>query len=631
MNRQRIGWLLLALGVLVVVIWGARLAWNAYTLRARFDQLRATAKQSDLAPMCETLWALQDDLTALRRDAGGLIALAPMFRWLPIFGNDLDAAPRLLAAGDDLAEAGSLLCESFARSGERDVTLGSVLRVLSENQPRVQQAAARAARAEQTLASIQSEALSLLLASRVQTLQRAAPLARAGLQLATLAPYLGGFDQARTYLVLGLNEDELRPGGGFITGAGEVQIRNGRIVAMIFRDSYAADDFSTPYPDPPEPLYRLLGVEQWVFRDSNWSPDFPTAVRHAMALYRPGGIPPKFDGVIAFDQYALQELVGALGPLRVPDYNEPITRANVVAYMRHAWAPSDGKFTGAWWLKRKSFIGTLADAARQRIETGGFDKFALAEAALRLLDGKHIQIYLEHPEAATTLRALRWDGALLPPHGDAVMIVDANLGYNKVNARIRQSATYHVDLRAQPPRGELTIVYTHTVSANVPCVPEARYDPLYEQMMHRCYWNYLRVFVPASTRLDDVTRIPVPANVLWHKRPEAGEVITRDEGAWRAFETTMILPTAQAQTRRYVWTLAPDVLAWQSNLATYRLEWRKQAGASAYPVTVAVRLPLGCVFRDATPRPSAFEDGALVFRFALDRDQTIQVRCERKM
>lgn len=630
MNRRRIGLLLLGLGIVIIGVWGARLAWNAYTLSARFDQLRAAAKQTDLAPMCESLWAMQSDLVALRRDAGGVLALAPTLRWLPLFGSDLDAVSALMDAGDDLAEAGSLLCESFARAGERDVTLGSVLRVLAENQPLVQQAAARAARAEQTLARIPNDALSPLLVARAQTLQKMMPRVRASLELATLASHLGGFDQARTYLVLGLNEDELRPGGGFITGVGEVRVEAGRLSAIVFRDSYAADDFSKPYPDPPEPLYRLLGVEQWVLRDSNWSPDFPTSARQAMALYRPGGITPKFDGVVAFDQFALQELIGALGPLRVPDYNEPITRANVIAYMRHAWAPSDGKFTGAWWLKRKSFIGTLADAARQRIETGGFDKLTLAETLLRLLEGKHIQIYLEQPQAAATLRAQKWDGALTPPTGDAVMIVDANLGYNKVNARIRQAATYAVDLRTQPPRGELTLVYTHTVAAHVACVPEARYDPLYEQMMNRCYWNYLRVFTPASTQLIEATRLPLPASALWRKTPDSGEVLARAEGAWRAFEAAMILPTAQTQTRRYAWTLAPDVLRWHANLGEYRLEWRKQPGASAYPVTVTVRLPLGCVLRDTEPRPTTFEDGAPVFRFALDRDQTIQLRCERR-
>jgi hypothetical protein len=542
----------------------------------------------------------------------------------------LDAAPRLLAAGDDWAEAGSLLCEAFARSGEREASLGSVMRVLAQNQALVQQAAARAARAEQTLSPIQSDALSPLLASRVQTIQRAAPLARAGLQLATLAPYLGGFDQPRTYLVLGLNEDELRPGGGFITGVGEVRVEAGRLSAMVFRDSYAADDYSKPYPDPPEPLYRLLGVEQWVLRDSNWSPDFPTAARQALASYRAGGVVPAMDGVVAFDQFAFQELIGAVGPLRVPDAKEPITRANVVAYMRNAWAPSDGKFTGDWWLKRKSFIGTLADAARQRIETGGFDKIALAETLMRLLAGKHIQIFVERPEAAAILRDQKWDGALEHADNDYLMVVDANVGYNKVNARIRQTLTYQVDLHSKPPRAEITLVYTNTATSGAACIPEARYDPIYEQMTNRCYWNYPRLFVPASARLDDATRIPIPANALWRKVADSGAVTARAEGDRLALEATMVLPTAASQTRRYALTLPDNVMQWDGKFGRYDLYLQKQAGAPGYPVTVAVRLPLGCVLLDAQPKPTALENGAVVFRFALDRDQTIRLRCERR-
>ncbi|MCI0475639.1 MAG: DUF4012 domain-containing protein [Anaerolineales bacterium] len=627
---RRIGSLIIVLGLLILSAWIVRLAWSAQSLKIHFDQVRETAKQADLAPTCEALWALQNDVTDLRRDAGGLIALAPLFRWLPVVGNDLDAAPRLLAAGDDLAEAGSLVCESFARSGVREVSLGGVMRVFADNQAIVQQAAARATRAEQTLSSISSDALSPLLSSRVQTLQRAMPLLRAGLQLATLAPHLGGFDQPRTYLVLGLNEDELRPGGGFITGVGEVRVEAGRLSAMVFRDSYAADDFSKPYPEPPEPLYRLLGVEQWVLRDSNWSPDFPTAARQALALYRSGTPTPTMDGVIAFDQLALQELIGAVGPIRVPDSNEPITRANVVAYMRHAWAPSDGKFTGAWWLKRKSFMGTLADAARQRIETGAFDKIALAETTMRLLEGKHIQIFVDRPEAAAILRDQKWDGALEPSAGDYLMIVDANLGYNKVNARVRQSATYNVDLRAQPPRAELTLVYTNTATTNVPCVPEARYDPVYEQMANRCYWDYVRVFVPASSRLDDATRIPLPANALWRKTADSGAVIARPDGALQSFEATMILPTAQSQTRRYAWTLADHIVQREGNFARYDLYWQKQAGIPGYPVTLTVRLPLGYALIEAQPRPTTFEAGVPVFRFTLDRDQNIRLRLERR-
>ena len=100
---------------------------------------------------------------------------------------------------------------------------------------------------------------------------------RQGFSALTVAPQLLGMDRPRTYLVLALNEDELRPGGGFITGVGEIRVQAGKVITMTFRDSYAVDDFTQPYPDPPEPMRRYMGLDLLVLRDSNWSPDFPTA------------------------------------------------------------------------------------------------------------------------------------------------------------------------------------------------------------------------------------------------------------------------------------------------------------------------------------------------------------------
>jgi hypothetical protein len=51
---------------------------------------------------------------------------------------------------------------------------------------------------------------------------------------------------------------------------------------------------------------------------------------------------------------------------------------------------------------------------------------------------------------------------------------------------------------------------------------EVRYDPVYEQMMDRCYWDYLRVYVPQGSRLLDATRIPVPGEVLFSGEGESG-------------------------------------------------------------------------------------------------------------
>jgi hypothetical protein len=284
-----------------------------------------------------------------------------------------------------------------------------------------------------------------------------------GLEAAAVAPDLLGMDEPRTYLVLALNEDERRPIGGYITGAGEVWLEAGRLVTMTFRDSYAVDDFTQPYPDPPEPLRRYMGIDLWVFRDSNWSPDFPTAARQAISLYRPG-YPVSVDGVIALDQQAVRGLVDGLGPLAMEGTEKPVTGDTVITYMRRAWAPEDGDLNREWWKQRKSFMGPLAETAWERVQGGRVDWVTLARTLLRLLEEKHLLIYLRNPDAAALLSGQGWDGALRPGPalstaegpGDFLMVVDANVGYNKASARVQETISYQVDLHQSPPQAMLT-------------------------------------------------------------------------------------------------------------------------------------------------------------------------------
>lgn len=631
MNRARIAKLTLALGVILLALWGIRVILLTQSLRARLAKIESIASGSgspDIAATCSLVTASRDDLSALSGQTGVFIAIVPVFGWLPVWGGDLRAAPDLISAASDLMNAGALVCNSFA---DPNLALADFVRALESNQADFAKARAYIARAEQTLARVDAASLSLSNERRVGLLQRALPLARVGLQAVPLAPTLAGFDQPRTYLVFALNEDELRPGGGFITGVGEVRVEGGRIATMTFRDSYAVDDFSKPYPYPPEPLRRLMGIDYWVLRDSNWSPDFPTATRQAIELYRPG-YPVTIDGVIALDQQAVQEFVAAVGPLQIEESSEPITGQNIIAFIRRAWAPPDGNFTGEWWLRRKSFMVSLANTARARLETGNFDKATFAKTVWHLLEGKHLQIYMQNPDAAALLREIGWDGALRNPTGDFVMVVDANVGYNKVNARVQQSLAYQVDLRAAPRLAELTLVYTHTATTANPCRPEARYDPTYEQMMSRCYWNYLRVFLPSTTQMNDATRFEIPGTLLWSGQSESGAVIARqaDEGAFLTLEMPALIPPAKTQTRRFFLTLAEDVIKWSGAEGRYTLTIQKQAGSSAYPVVVQIRLPEASVMMDAQPQPTSVENEQVLYRLILERDLEIRVRFKRR-
>jgi hypothetical protein len=616
-----------------------RLGW----LREHLAQAQALAEapaEVDPAAACDLVQDLRDDVVALERQAGGLVRLAPALGWLPEVGGDLRAAPHLLAVADGLTEAGVLACDAlepaliaFGGTGEAsgDFSLEQMARLLAEEQADLERALAQVERVQVAWAQVDVGSLSLWLAGKVSLLDRGLPLLRMGLEAATVAPDLLGMDGPRTYLVLAMNEDERRPIMGYITGAGEVQVGAGRLVAMTFRDSYAVDDFTQPYPDPPEPLRRYMGIDLWVFRDSNWSPDFPTTARQAISLYRPG-YPVLVDGVVAIDQRAVQQLVDALGPLEVEGAEEPVTGQTVIAYMRQAWAPEGGELTGEWWQQRKSFMGPLAQAAWGRVERGQVDWVALARTLLRLLEEKHLLIYLEHPDAAAVLAEQGWDGALRPASRDFLMVVDANVGYNRASARVREEITYQVDLRPSPPQASLTLVYTHTSSVDYPCIREVRYDPVYEQMMDRCYWDYLRVYVPQGSQLLDATRIPIPGEARFSGEGESGEIVIQpaEEGPWLMFAVLGLLPPSVAQARTFIWTLPADVVQWEADEGGYSLWVQKQPGTRGHPLTVRVRLPEGSALLDAAPEPSAVEGDWVIYRMLLDRDREFRLHFRRE-
>jgi hypothetical protein len=344
-------------------------------------------------------------------------------------------------------------------------------------------------------------------------------------------------------------------------------------------------------------------------------------------LYRPKR-PVQIDGVIAVDQYAARALVDALGPITLPGESEPVTGKTFLNYVHRAWAPDDGQLTGKWFQQRKSFMGPLAEAAWQRVEQGQVEWSQLAQTALQLLDQKHVLVYLAQSEAAAVLAARGWDGALRYEGGDAWLVIDSNLGYNKASARVRETLTYEIDLRAVPPQASLTVVYTHTGRANIACSPESRYDPTYEQMMDRCYWDYVRVYLPPGSQVQDVTRINVPGASLWRKQAETAQPITRpaEEKPWLVWSAMNLVPTATARVITLTWTLPADVVRWNGNEGEYALQALKQAGTVAHPLTVRVRPPEGAHVLGATPTPDPTSAEWLTFRTTLATDRKFWIR-----
>ena len=601
-----LGWGLLLAGLLVLAGWGVVTAINlldhARSLQSHLQQLEGFAGASslelaDLEGAGSHLAGIRHDLEAINVRVRPFLPAGRLLRWVPTYGGDLAASSDLLGVALGVASAGDsafrALSPALDLAGESDGSASSalalgqqVLPVLVAAQPSLRAAqqdlvAVRGARVGIDIAS-----LSPRVAGYLSRLDRYLPWFETAVDGALVAPEFLGGNGPRTYLVLAQNNHELRPTGGFISGVGELRIEDGRLASLTFSDSYAVDNLEVPHDLTPADFQDTLSGQLWFFRDANWDADFPTSARRALDIYaRDRGV--QADGVIALDLTALQLLVDAVGPLQVAGIEGPVTGQDVVQVIQDQWGgPVSGRWK-EWWLHRKDFMGEIAVAAMNRLSSaGGIQPARLAQALRLALDEKHLLVYISDPQAGRLLRGRNWDGALPDAwsSSDLLLVVDTNVGFNKVDPNIERSIDYQVDLGAEGgPRARLALTYTNRSHREVQvCIQEARYGDSYADMMDRCYWNYLRVYVPAGSQLLAGPGLPLPEGSLLARGSgdQSHESVSpaETEGSWGVWTSFFDLAPGAERTLTFEYQLPSWVLdPMPGGLTRYRLRVQERA------------------------------------------------------
>ena len=642
-----VGALLLLLLWLALKTWYVAQATRSLLARQAQAELILADGVSNVSPDEAEALALgvRRDVLRLTNEVGPFVQLLPHLSWLPGVGPSLKAAPHLLAMADAGTEAAAYAARGLTpglavlqEEGElSDSRITALIGVLAMAQPDLAQASLAMGRVAQARANIDNaEALP----GRVQTLLAQAdewlPLAQDGLELAQVLPAMMGNEGRRHYLLVAQNEDELRATGGFFTGVGLLVVEEGRIVELSFQDANTVDNWQEkPYDLPPEPLQELMLSDLFLFRDANFWPDFPTSAEKAMALYRYGQDFDQLDGLIAFDQRFVQLLVAATGPVYIPEADVTINSNNIIDSFREAWAVKEGQTYSNWFQSRKEFLGTFAIAIRTRIESefSEIDPILLARNLHKALQARHLQIYVHDPAVAEVLDDLDWDGRLVAPTAqDVLLVVDTNMGFNKTNIFIDREITYDVTLaKDSGVEADLTVDYTHAGSDNgQACLQGVVYDHNlsdYLQIADECYWSYLRIYTPENSQILSSSRHVVPGETLVSGRTWDSTAVTVDElPGFTTFANFLMVSQDETLSSTYRYRLPDNVVQRGDDYHQYRLTIVKQAGTLPGPFHLSVSLPPNARLIEATPAPARVDGARLYFEITLEQDVTVSVK-----
>jgi len=565
------------------------------------------------------------DIAAVHSSMKPIYGILPYLSWIPEVGPLLASTPELMTMANIGSYAAIELLEGFKpavtllqnNSGSNPMLTNQLLEIVEGAEPNIR----NALKAVEGMSSVREELgdaaeLPWRIQTILDTFDEELPTLENALRLSTVLPEIMGKDEKRNYLIIAQNEDEIR-----------------EVVSIEFSDANLVDDYlHKPYDFPPQPFFEFMGMDIFLFRDSNFWPDFPVSAEQAMDLYTLGQDTP-VDGVIAIDQEMIKILLDVVGPLFVPELERTLAASNVISEMRAQWNPTPGSEAN-WMAERKAFMGPMADAIRQRIEDdmASIDLMSLIRSLENAADQRHLQIYMRDPDVADVLAETGWDGHFENSNGqDYLLVVDMSLGFNKVSAVVDSEISYHVTLSDDgQPTANLTMRYTHTGEPSPdPCWHGTAYTNqiTYSDLLNDCYWNYVRVYVPLGSALTASSHNPVPAEQLLSGLPWEGSARLADESTEKfvVFDAFYLVEQGQEMVGDIHYTLPDAVSLVSDDGYVYRLEVGKQGGVKPHPISIRLTLPAGADFVDATPEPSFIGGQDIVFSEILSEDMSIEV------
>ena len=427
----------------------------------------------------------------------------------------------------------------------------------------------------------------------------------------------------RRFLVLGQSADEVRATGGFVSSIWMVTVKNSNLDDVRYHDAVRVDDWDrlVLYPPAPRGLAEHMNAHVWLMRDVSWEPDFPTTARIARDMFNLGQRQ-EVDGVAAVTQWALLEIVTALGEIPDPAGGPPITSRNLMTKLERG----TDEFGRAYM--DVTLQGVL-ESLRQPMPLSTL--LRLASALHRSLEERELLVYLEDTPLQAVVGEHGWGGRVKDGQTDYLYVVDSNVGWSKADRNIERRVYYQVDLtRDTGPRVKLTLGYNNfSGPGSVGCEPQwLNRGTNYGELKNACYWNYVRVYMPQAAQLLSHTRLELPeysvAAEIGRASPGDDTVRTFSRYNKKVLSGLFALGAGEQNDVHLVYDL-PRQTKSDEGAIHHDLLIQKQPGVRRREVTVEFLVPEQYRLDSSSLEPASSEAGKFTFVFSATKDVNLIV------
>jgi hypothetical protein len=404
-------------------------------------------------------------------------------------------------------------------------------------------------------------------------------------QTSRILPSLAGYPEERQYLFLMQNPWELRPTGGFIGTYGILKIKDGEIAEFKTHDVYSLDNPATDAGykvSPPQPIKDYL-VDNYFFRDANWSPDFPTSAYTLLKFYQEekkiiGETAPNFDGVIAITPRLIESLLLMLGGLEVG--GEQYSAENFTELLQYK-VEVDWHQQGLQVDERKNVLGDIALSLKEKLFALSFKELQhVALLVIELLNEKEILMFFKDPLAMDIVRSNVWTGEVRSVNGDYLFVVDTNLASLKTDEVMQKSLAYKIIEKDGKLLATTAMTYKNTGTFT---------------WKHTRLNSYTRFYVPKGSKL-----ISSSGQMKKDRSKEIGKVETTEELGKTVFGVFISIEPGHTKTLSLTYEL-PDVIYQKYLAGQYSLLVQKQPGTTNQFSLELPNTDLGRSFKTITP------------------------------